>query len=112
MLHRTLYRDDYQMLTVGLLGGMKIHLLERNTSRKLVVEERRWVSAVIDGCQKAGIPITPENKALAEFFMMVCNCFVPGSASWRAVFSQDPREAAELIAEDYRASQGLQRPRP
>jgi hypothetical protein len=110
MFTRILYRDDERMLTMGPLGGLRIHHLDRSISRKLKAQERRYVSATVQAAQKRGMPIAPDNKSLAFFFSNICNAWVIGGVNWRATYFGDPEEEGSRLAQYYLEEQS--RPEP
>jgi hypothetical protein len=84
MLHRVLYQDDYVMLSAGLFGGLRIHLLDRKILRKLSAHERAVVSATVAAARKNGAPRLKTMRWPVSF----ARCARP--SSWAALHGRPP----------------------
>ena len=99
---RLLYEDENVKLDAGMFGGITVTDKNFGNSRKLVVEERRWVSDAIETARKNGVPIEPDIPALNRFFEQVGQAVTVGGARWRAFFlSETGVQAGEAIANEY-----------
>ena len=68
MFDRILLDNDGWLMTVGLLGGITVHLKAKNITRKASRDESRHFVDTVDALKNKGAMITPGNPELEELF--------------------------------------------
>ena len=91
MFDRVLLDNDHWLLTLGLLGGITVHLKARNITRKALRQESRHFNDTVEALKKQGVMITPGNPELEEVFEEYAEAvFDRGGVRWQALFLYTP----------------------
>ncbi len=59
MLERVLLDDSDSRMTLGMLGGLRVHLKHRNITVKAMAQEKAFFNATIDLMQQYGVSMEP-----------------------------------------------------
>ena len=95
MFGRVLLDNDDWLVTLGLLGSLRVTLKWREITRKARPIEKKYFSELIAILSANGVPIEPGNATLEQAIIDFADAMFGGDAHWRSYFDHPPSETAQ-----------------